>query len=177
MSAYLTGGNSAKSDRNTDGRTEEREVDRSERVSVNVVGSADCMGGKEEEECDLDANQRLMAVVPASRTIALKSAPTYPCMRDENARSSSCAILCGVLAKRTLRISRRASASGTPVGYQKWLGRFLRCFTYLDFLVKPTWPSQCRVYSIWPVCRSDNHHSPFCISSSFQLFFTLVVPR
>lgn len=85
MSAYLIGGNSAKSDRRAEGRTEGKEAERSARVSVRVTSD----DSESKGECDSDAKKRLMAIVPASRTSALRSAPTYPCARDENARSSS----------------------------------------------------------------------------------------
>jgi hypothetical protein len=63
-----------------------------------------------------------MTAVPASRTTALKSAPTYPCACPAtNVRSSSVNSL-GVLARRTRRIAARADASGKPVPSSALLG-------------------------------------------------------
>ena len=64
---------------------------------------------------EVEESQRLMASVPASRTTALRSAPTYPCAFAATARRSSGEIEWGVLESRTVRMWKRASASGFPV--------------------------------------------------------------
>ena len=73
MSEYLTGGSSAKRDRRADGLTEGRQATRSEKVKESVA-SADGKSGVRDD--GFETNQRLIAVVPASRTTALRSAPT-----------------------------------------------------------------------------------------------------
>jgi hypothetical protein len=71
ISEYLTGGNSKNSERNAEGRTDGSDAWRSAMVNVNRGGEID-----ETADDGFSANHRFIASVPASRTTALKSAPT-----------------------------------------------------------------------------------------------------
>jgi hypothetical protein len=72
-------------DRIAEGRTVGSDARRS--------GSVNSKFGEEDGAADgLVASHRLIAIVPASWTTALKSAPTYPCARDATERRSSCVI-------------------------------------------------------------------------------------
>ena len=113
---------------------------------------------------------RLIASVPASRTTALKSAPTYPCARPARARRSACDMEWGVLASRTSKIAKRASASGTPDIAQKQKKKYINfnvhmmlriCLwlTYLELSVESSWPSKSGVDCIRPIRGSYNHDS------------------
>lgn len=65
------GGVSINRERMAEGLTEGRDATRSGRVSISFAGEISLSLGCE-------ASHRLMAMVPASRTTALRSAPTYP---------------------------------------------------------------------------------------------------
>ena len=75
ISLNRTGGVSRNRERIAEGRTVGRASERSDGVNFRVVvesaGSAEDPGG-------MVIIQRFMARVPASRTTALRSAPTYP---------------------------------------------------------------------------------------------------
>lgn len=71
MSEYRMGGVSMNRERIAEGLTAGREATRSGRLNDKSDGLPEVPSGCE-------ASQRLIAVVPASRTTALKSAPTYP---------------------------------------------------------------------------------------------------
>ena len=82
MSEYLTGAESKNTERSAEGLTLGNEDRRSAVVSSGfelgeVAGSVVCA-----------VTQRLMAIVPASRTTALRSAPTYPCALKATVRRS-----------------------------------------------------------------------------------------
>ena len=97
------------------------------KVNISCVDEDDLAEGVPE----FVASHRFIAIVPASRTTALRSAPTYPCAREAMARRSSRDILCGVLEGGTPRIEYPASASGMPcIGRSSLLFLFIKVQTY-----------------------------------------------
>ena len=122
MSEYLTGAESRNTERSAEGLT---------------LGNEDSKSAVESSGFELEAAgsaawaviQRLMAIVPASRTTALRSAPTYPCALNATVRRSASDSEWGVLDSMTFKMVNLASASGTPRNEKKkeTVGACQRC--------------------------------------------------